>query len=105
MPKFLVLYRAAQSAAQQMAAADPESQQAGMDEWMAWAAKAGPAIVDLGSPLQPATGGAGTGDPIGGFSILQAESAQALQEVMAGHPHTTHGGTIEVLEFLPIPGM
>jgi YCII-related domain len=102
--KFLVLYRAAQSAAEQMSGASAEDQQAGMDEWMAWASKAGSAIVDLGSPLQPA-GGSTAGDPIGGFSILQADSAQALQKVLEGHPHTTQGGTIEVLEFLPIPGM
>ena len=105
MTKFLVLYRASQSAAQQMAGADAEEQQAGMEEWMAWAGKAGSAIVDLGSPLQPTADGAGSGDPIGGFSILQAESADALQGVLKGHPHTAHGGTIEVLEFLPIPGM
>jgi YCII-related domain len=103
--KFLVLYRAPQSAAEQMSGASAEDQQAGMDEWMAWASKAGSAIVDLGSPLQPAGGSTVGGDPIGGFSILQADSAQALQKVLEGHPHTTHGGTIEVLEFLPIPGM
>jgi YCII-related domain len=103
--KFLVLYRANQSAAEQMATATPEEQQAGMAEWMAWATKAGPAIVDLGSPLAPAAGTTVSGDSIGGFSILQAESAEALQTVLEGHPHTAHGGTIEVHEFLPIPGM
>jgi hypothetical protein len=105
MTKFLVLYRAPQSAAEQMSGASAEDQQAGMDEWMAWAGKAGSAIVDLGSPLQAVGGSSGGGDPIGGFSILQADSAQALQKVLEGHPHTTRGGTIEVLEFLPIPGM
>lgn len=103
MTKFLVLYRSDQSAADQMAGATAEEQQAGMQEWMAWAGKAGSAIVDLGSPLQPVT--AVSGDPIGGFSILQADSAEALQAVLEGHPHSAHGGTIEVLEFLPIPGM
>jgi hypothetical protein len=105
MTKFLVLYRANQSAAEQMAGASAEEQQSGMEEWMAWAGKAGSAIVDLGSPLQPAFGGSASGDSIGGFSILQAESPEALKAVLEGHPHTTHGGTIEVLEFLPIPGM
>lgn len=105
MTNFLVLYRANQSATEQMAAATPEQQQAGMAEWMAWANKAGPAIVDLGSPLAPAAGTTVSGDSIGGFSILQAESAEALQTVLEGHPHLMQGGTIEVHEFLPIPGM
>lgn len=105
MTKFLLLYRANQSAAEQMAAATPEQQQAGMAEWMTWAGKAGPAIVDLGSPVSPAAGTTVSGDSVGGFSILQAESAEALRAVLEGHPHSAQGGTIEVYEFLPIPGM
>jgi YCII-related domain len=105
MTTFLVLYRADQSAAEAMATVTPEQQQASMADWMAWAGKAGPAIVDLGSPVAPAAGTTVSGDPIGGFSILQAESAEALQAVLEGHPHSAQGGTIEVHEFLPIPGM
>jgi hypothetical protein len=103
--KFLVLYRADQSAAEAMAAATPEQQQASMESWMAWAGKAGPAIVDLGSPVAPAAGTTVSGDSVGGFSILEADSADALQAVFEGHPHSAQGGTIEVYEFLPIPGM
>ncbi|NYE95787.1 hypothetical protein FHU41_002037 [Psychromicrobium silvestre] len=103
MAKFLVLYKADQSAAEQMAQASPEEQEAGMQVWMDWAGKAGDAIVDLGSPLAPASAGAESG--VGGFSILQADSAEALQGVLEGHPHTAQGGTIEVHEFLQMPGM
>jgi len=43
---------------------------------------------------------------IGGFSILQAESREALTAVLNEHPHfMMPGATIEVHEFLPIPGM
>lgn len=98
MTKFLVLYRAEQDAREQLAQATPEQQQAGMQAWMQWFGKAGDAVVDGGSPV---TGGDGT---VGGYSILQAESAEALQQVLEGHPHT-QVGTIEVLEFLPMPGM
>jgi hypothetical protein len=55
--------------------------------------------------VAPAAGTKVSGDEIGGFSILQAESADGLQAVLEGHPHTAQGGTIEVFEFLPIPGM
>jgi len=103
MTKFLVLYRAEKSAAEQMMQATPEQQRATMDQWTQWATKAGSAIVDLGAPLAPVT--AGEGDWIGGFSILQADSAQAVQAVLEGHPHTAQGGTIDVHEFIPMPGM
>jgi YCII-related domain-containing protein len=105
MTKYLVLYRADQSATEAMAAATPEQQQASMEAWMTWAGKAGPAIVDLGSPLAAAAGTTVSGDAVGGFSILEADSAEALQGVLEGHPHSAQGGTIEVYEFLPIPGM
>src|SRR5690349_18718324 len=105
MPKYLVLYRAATAAAEQMAGATPEQAQAGMEAWMTWAGKAGDAIVDLGSPLGVVEAGGDGGDPIGGFSVLQADGADGLRRVLDGHPHTATGGTVEILEFLPMPGM
>src|SRR5215510_13456177 len=55
MTKFMVLYRSFASARDQMENATPEQRKAGMDAWMAWAARAGDAIVDLGSPLDSVT--------------------------------------------------
>jgi len=104
MTKYMILYRSPVSASEQMDANDPEAAQAGMDAWMTWAQRAGSAVVELGSPLQP-VGGGGVGDPVGGYSIMQADSLESLQEVLAGHPHTEWGGTIDVLEFLAMPGM
>jgi len=49
--------------------------------------------------------GGDVGDPIGGYSILQAESDQALAAVLDGHPHVVWGGTIEITRALPMPGM
>jgi hypothetical protein len=41
-----------------------------------------------------------------GFSILQAESAEALQSLMKEHPHRhAPGASIEIHEFLQMPGM
>ena len=109
MTKFMVLYRSTVSAQEQMAAGTPEQAQAGMDAWMTWAGKAGDAIVDLGSPLSEdawvGPGSAGDSMHITGFSILQAEDADALTAILDGHPQLGMGGSIEVLEFLPIPGM
>jgi hypothetical protein len=103
--KYLVLYRSTMTAEEQMGQNNPELSQAGMDAWMAWAQQAGDAIVDLGAPLSVVEAGGDSGDPVGGYSILQADSPQALSKVLAGHPHSAMGGTIQTLEFLPMPGM
>jgi hypothetical protein len=109
LKKFLVLYRSSVTAGEQMSSTTPEQAQAGMELWMTWAQKAGDAIVDLGSPLADrANLGAGSvGQPIGGFSILQADTSEGVAQLLEDHPHFHSPGdpTIEVLEFLPMPGM
>jgi hypothetical protein len=111
MKKFLVLYKAPTSAFEQMAKSTPEQQKAGMDAWMAWSKKAASSIVDMGGPLgkslRVTKGGASPStNDLGGFSILQAESKEALAESLKGHPHfMTPDGSIEVVELMPMPGM
>ena len=112
MKKFLVLYQSTVSAAEQMKHATPEQAKAGMEAWMAWAGRAGTGIVDMGSPLAAAakldkSGQAtGAGSPVGGFSILQAESKETVLDLLKNHPHfMAPGASIEVFEFLPMPGM
>ena len=110
MAKFMVLYRASVSAREAMANTTEEQMKAGMGAWMAWAAKAGDAVLDLGAPLAPA-GQAGQapgpgGQEITGYSIMVAESAQELTALMNEHPHLhVPGNSIEVLEMLSMPGM
>jgi hypothetical protein len=107
----MILYRSSVDATQQMASATPEQAREGMAAWMRWAEKAGPAIVDLGSPLGnsqlvPQAAPGGTGLPIGGFSVLQADSADDVAKLLDDHPHLQMpGAVIEVLEHLPMPGM
>ena len=98
MSKYLLLYRADQSAAEQLANSTPEQQAAGMEAWMAWFAKGGESIVDGGSPV---SGGDGT---VGGYSIVEAADEAALAPLLEDHPHLEIG-TIDVLPFLAIPGM
>ncbi|SRR5581483_1067563 len=109
MATYLVLYRASSDAQEQMANTTPEQAQAGMELWMQWAGKAGGSLVDLGAPLQSvATLGTSGGEDlaIAGFSILEADSTNAVTKLLEDHPHShTPGETaIEVLEFQPIPG-
>jgi hypothetical protein len=111
MKKFLVLYKAPTSSFDQMMKATPEQQKAGMDAWMAWSQKAAAAIVDLGAPLGKSlrvtpTGSTATRNELGGYSILQGETKEAVAEHLKGHPHfMTPEGFIEVVEVMSIPGM
>ena len=112
MKKFLVLYQSTVSASEQMKSATPEQAKSGMDAWMAWAGRAGSGIVDMGSPVSTAgrlTGSTQVGpgnSQVGGFSILQAASKEAALDLLKNHPHfMAPGASIEVFEFLPMPGM
>jgi hypothetical protein len=112
MKKFLVLYKAPTSSFEQMKKSTPEQQKAGMDAWMTWSKKAAGSIVDMGAPLGKSlrVTKSGVASPVtndlGGFSILQAESKEALAETLKGHPHfMMPEGAIEVIEVMPIPGM
>lgn len=116
MTKYLLLYMSTVSPEEQIANATPEEGQAGMEAWMSWANRAGSAVVDLGSPIGAsgtvgagggASGGAGTSRSgyVGGYSIMQAESTDALGALLADHPHLQlEGATIEYFEFLDLPG-
>jgi hypothetical protein len=113
MKKFLVLYKASAAEFQKAMSSTPEQQKAGMDAWMAWGAKAKSAIVDMGAPLGKAVlvkkDGSIAPNPndLGGYSVLQAESKEALAATLKGHPHYLMGdsATIEIVDIMPIPGM
>jgi hypothetical protein len=111
MKRFLVLYQSSTSAEDQMARATPEQAKAGMDAWMAWAGKAGSAIVELGAPLGGGrhieSGRTSNGQTqVRGYSVLQAASLDEVARVLDGHPHLMMpDASIEVLEALPMPGM
>ena len=110
MKKFLVLYKASPAAFAQMMKASPEQQKAGMDAWMAWGKKAASSIVDMGAPLGKSlkvtpVGSSPTTNDLGGYSVMQAESKEALAATMKGHPHfMMPESSIEIVELMPMPG-
>lgn len=114
MPKFVVLYNAPQSAEESMANmdnSDPAAAAEGMKLWTDWAARAGEHLTDLGAPLgngqQITTEGIGKANAtVGGYSLLEAENADAAVALMEGHPHLLMpGASIQVFQQLDIPGM
>ncbi|MGM9471269.1 hypothetical protein ACS5PJ_04630 [Pseudarthrobacter sp. YS3] len=113
MKKFAVLYVAPQSAQEQMAQSTPEAAQEGMKAWMQWADRAGSGLVDMGNPLGEGKEITATGvsdvsstNHIGGYGIIQAEDLAGAQALLDGHPHLMMpGASIQVYEFLDMPGM
>ncbi len=110
MGKYVVLYHATPAAMESMKDATPEDMQKGMEPWMAWAAKCGDSLLDIGSPLGPArkvnsAGGSPADTSVVGYSLLEAESMEAAQALLEGHPHVEWRSdcTIEVHEAMPLP--
>jgi hypothetical protein len=106
MKKFLVLYRSNTPSSERMAHATPEQNQAVMAAWRGWAQRAAASLVELGAPLATPTVLKGSAAPgfVGGFSIVQAESADAAKKIFDGHPHFEHpGNSIELFEHLAMP--
>ena len=113
MKKFMVLYMAnAADFERVMRESTPEQQKKGMQGWIKWMGDNQPSLVDGGAPLgKPsrvdAKGVSDTKNGIGGYSIVQADNAEAATKLFGkDHPHLQiPGGWIEVIEIMPVPGM
>lgn len=106
MKQFLVNYFSSPESMQKMATATPEEKAAGMKPWMDWKEAMGDHLVNMGAPLMPAqnlSGDKGNGRSTG-FSIIQAESMEASQQLLADHPHLKWDdqAAIEISEFAPM---
>jgi hypothetical protein len=113
MKKFLVLYMAKRAMMEEMMKnATPEQQKKGMDDWMKWMGAHKAALIDGGAPLGKtkrvdAKGASDTTNEIGGYSIVQADSADSATKMFGkDQPHLQMPGAwVEVIEIMPIPGM
>ncbi|MFN0027069.1 MAG: YciI family protein [Acidimicrobiales bacterium] len=107
MSKYVLAYRGGGD----MAPSEEEQAQI-MQAWMGWFGELGAAVVDGGAPFGPSVsiGGGGavgpvSGDGLTGYSILQADSLAAAQELAKGCPVLTAGGRVEVYETIDMEGM
>lgn len=113
MKRFLVLYMASVDAfAEMMKNATPQQQDESMHAWMQWMQANQSSFVDKGAPLGrtkriDATGVSDTRNEIGGYSIVQAESADEAAKLFGKEqPHLqVPGAWIEIVEIMPMPGM
>ncbi len=112
MKKYIVIYHAPEEFMAQSANYTPEEMEKGMESWMAWAAKCGDQLVDLGAPLMGGQKLLPDGKiensirEVAGYSVLQAENMEEAKALLDGHPHLAWDGAceIEVHEVMPLPG-
>ncbi|MBI2024190.1 hypothetical protein HYT00_02295 [Candidatus Giovannonibacteria bacterium] len=89
----------------------PKDMEKGMEEWGKWMKKNEGAIADEGAPLGKtkrisAKGISDIRNMVGGYSIIEAESLNEAAKLFENHPHfMLKDGYVEVMEFVPMPGM
>ncbi len=113
MKKFLVVYHAPAGAEEAMAKGSPDDMRKMMEAWMQWKESCHGAVTEFGTPL--GNGMSVTPDgvdkssqTVNGYSMMEADSMEAVVEMLKKHPHLNMpmgGCTIEVYESLPVPGM
>jgi hypothetical protein len=88
---------------------DPKKAKASQDAWMKWFQDMGKAVADMGSSTMPgktvkgktATKGV-PGDPVTGYSVLQADDIDAAVALAKKSPHLAAEGQIAVYEIMPM---
>ena len=109
MKKFLVLYRMDMAAMKKMMeTTSAEDRKKGMEEWGVWMKQNMAIFADMGGPtgknMQVTAGGmTQVSNDIGGYSIVQAESAEAAAKLLADSPHfQMPGAIIDLAEIMQI---
>jgi hypothetical protein len=112
MAKYMVLYYSSVSASQLMANASMEKMKASIEEWQKWKDGASKvAKIEFGMPLEAVKhitleGTSASDSKVGGYSIVEGESKEAIVELMKTHPHLKRpGASIDLLEMITMPGL
>ena len=100
MSKYLLLYRSERTPAEQFANVTPEQRKAFTKAWTAWDERVGKPLIDPGNPTAEVVDPKAGGDHVAGYAILEAESPDAVEKLLAGHPHVATGGTVGVYEIM-----
>jgi hypothetical protein len=99
MARFLVTYYAGDMPS------DPDSIADARRAFVRWAEQAGPALAEVGAPVRPATtiGGDGArnaiaGQPLMGWSVIEAADSDAAIRLVQSHPFISRGGILQISE-------
>lgn len=103
MARYLVTYHGSEMSH------EPEAMAQARNAFMAWAQKAGPALVEPGAPVVAvkSISSSGASDraaegALQGWSVVEAESPEAAAEILSDHPFLSRGGTLQINEPAPI---
>lgn len=92
----------------------PEEMEASMAAWKAWMVGMGANCVDMGTPFKGSMWVKGDGstvagtmsaDSVSGYTIVEAESMDQATEWAKGCPILKEGGSLEVMDPMPMPAM
>lgn len=108
MARYMMIYR---GEATDMADMTEEEAAGVMDKWAAWMARVGPALADVGTPFGPGTSIVDDGTTreavsLTGYSIVEADDAEAAAALTEGHPYLSAGSgeySIDLFELMPVP--
>ena len=114
MSKFMVLYQAPFNATNKMGASTPEQMKKGIAEWMVWKEETekNGASFEFGMPLdakahlEPDGTTSESRLQVSGYGVIEAESLETALKLLKDHPHLkAQGASLEILAFVPMPGM
>jgi len=84
---------------------DPESIARARRAFTQWAAKTGPALADIGTPIRSTTTISSKGihngapaEPFMGWSVIEAEDGNAAVRLLTDHPFISRGGILQLSE-------
>jgi hypothetical protein len=107
MKKFLVIYRMDMDAMKKMMAnSTPEMQKKGMEDWQKWMDANKAMFADPGAPAGKntevsANGSMQKSNDVGGYSVVNADSVDAVAEMLKSSPHfQMPGSTCDVMELM-----
>lgn len=99
MPKFILAFRGGMPKS-------PEEGQKMTTDWNAWMDQLGPALIDKGAGFGKSRFLAAPdreqepGDPLSGYSVVEASNIDAALDIARKNPIFLLGGTIEVAEMM-----
>jgi hypothetical protein len=103
MTKFLFLYYGGKMPT------DPKEIAKTTEIWNKWLKGLGKAIVDGGNPTMPGKTVTGStvksgaiGEPVGGYTIVQAENIDAAAAMAKNSPGAKESGKIAIYEIMPL---
>ena len=114
MSKFMVLYQAPHNATKKMATSTPDQMKKSMADWMVWKKKTDKtgASFEFGMPLdakihlKPDGTTSESKLTVSGYGVIDTESLETALELLKDHPHLkAQGSSLEILAFVPMPGM